>query len=170
MAAATRVSIDEYLRTDYEPECELIDGNLIPKPMGTREHMRMEKVLLRLLAKWEQSGLGEAIQELSFRFGEDVRVPDFVFVRTGARFERGILLDPPLLCVEILSLSQRPSELFAKCETYHSWGVPYCWVIDPIGRVAWEYHKDSPVRMLGPTEELRAGEIAVALDDLFANA
>jgi Uma2 family endonuclease len=167
MSTATRVSLAEYLRNQYEPECELVDGILVAKPMGTLEHMDMERRLIRLLELYEQSGLGRAVHELSIRQGDTVRIPDVVFVPVGAHFENGILLDSPILCVEILSPAQRQSELFAKCEAYHSWGVRYCWVIDPVGKVAWEYHLDSPVRTAGAAGDLRAGEIVVNVRDLF---
>lgn len=168
MSTATRVTLGEYLRNQYEPECELVDGVLLAKPVGTLEHMDMERRLIRLLERYEQSGLGRAVHELSIRRGDTVRIPDVVFAPAGAHFENGTLLDPPILCVEILSPAQRQSELFAKCEAYHSWGVPYCWVIDPVGRVAWEYHQNSPVRTAGATGDLRAGEIVVAVEDLFS--
>jgi Uma2 family endonuclease len=167
MSTATRVSLVEYLRNQYEPECEPVDGVLLAKPMGTLEHMDMERRLIRLLERYEQSGLGRAIHELSIRYGETVRIPDVVFAPVGARFENGILLDPPILCVEILSPAQRQSELFANCEAYHSWGVAHCWVIDPVGKVAWEYHQNSPVRTASATGDLRAGEIIVAVEALF---
>jgi len=167
MATAAGVSLEEYLRTDYEPECELIGGALFPKPMGTLEHMAMERRLVRLMERYEQAGLGVVMHELSIRNGDDVRIPDLEFVPANARFERGILMDPPLLCVEILSPSQRLSVLFAKCETYHAWGVPYCWVADPIGKLAWEYHQGAPVRLLSPEDSLRAGEIEIAISELF---
>lgn len=167
MATATRISLEEYLRSHYEPECELIGGELFQKPMGTREHMRMERRLADLLARYEPAGLGEVIHELSIRHGDDVRIPDLVFARPGAQFQNGILIDAPLLCVEILSPSQRPSELFAKCETYHAWGVPYCWIIDPVKKLAWEYHQDAPVQLIPATGHLAAGEISVACNELF---
>jgi Uma2 family endonuclease len=167
MATAARVSLEEYLRTNYEPACELLDGELIQKPMGTLEHMDLERRLERLLERYEQRGLGRAVHELSFRKGEDVRIPDLAFVPPGAHFESGILTDAPMLCVEVLSPSQRQSELFAKCEAYHAWGVPYCWVIDPIEQLAWEYHAHSPVRLFARDGSLQAGEITVSLVELF---
>lgn len=167
MSTAARVSLAEYLGKQYEPECELIDGVLLAKPMGTLDHMDMERRFVRALERCEQSGLGRAVHELSVRRGDDVRIPDVVFVTPGARFENGVLMDPPMLCVEILSPAQRQSELFAKCEAYHSWGVPYCWVIDPVAKVAWEYHQNSLVRTVAPNDNLGAGAITVALSDLF---
>jgi Uma2 family endonuclease len=165
MSTAARISLEEYLGTHYEPECELIDGILISKPMGTLEHMDMERRLTRLLERFEEAGLGRAVHELSIRFGSNFRIPDLAFVAAGARFEKGILLDPPLLCVEVLSPSQNPSELFAKCEAYHQAGVPYCWVIDPLAKAAWEYHKDAPLQSAGDT--LRAGPLSVTTAELF---
>jgi Uma2 family endonuclease len=167
MATASRVSVQEYLESDYEPECELVGGALLPKPMGTLEHMEMERWIERLLERYEQRGLGRTVRELSIRHGDDVRVPDLVFVPPDARFEGGIMMGPPFLCVEILSPSQRPSELFAKCETYHAWGVPYCWVVDPIGKLAWEYHRGAPVRLLSASDSLGAGEIQIGIGELF---
>ena len=165
MALATRLSFIEYSQRQFEPECELIDGELIPKPMGTLEHMQMEKRLARLLDHFEQQGLGQVVWELSIRRENDVRIPDLVFVAPEARFEGGLLIDPPLLCVEVLSPSQRPTELFAKCESYHAWGVPNCWIVDPIRKAAWEYHANSqPVKT---DSELTAGPVRIAVRDLF---
>ncbi len=167
MGIALRMSVAEYLATHYEPECELIGGELLQKPWGTLEHMEMESSLEEIFARYEQSGSGEAIHELSMLHGDDVRIPDVVFARPSAKFQDGVLLDPPLLCVEILSPSQRPSELFAKCEACHAWGVTYCWVIDPVKKLAWEYHSDSPVQLIPATGSLQAGEIAVGCNELF---
>jgi Uma2 family endonuclease len=90
-----------------------------------------------------------------------------LFAPPGAQFQNDILFQPPILCVEILSPSQRPSFLFGKCEAYHAWGVPYCWVIDPVKKLAWEYHQDSPVQLIPASGSLAAGEIAVACNELF---
>ena len=71
-----------------------------------------------------------------------------------------------LLCCEILSPEDRLGTMLAKCEEYHAWGVPYCWVIDPVKRTAWEYHAGAePVRV---SSALRAGEYAAGVDELFS--
>jgi hypothetical protein len=31
-------------------------------------------------------------------------------------------------------------------------GVPYCWVADPIRRIAWEYHQNLRVRLLSAVD------------------
>src|SRR5580698_1605470 len=42
MTTGTAVSVEEYLRTSYEPNCEYIDGVLIQKPMPTTGHSRLQ--------------------------------------------------------------------------------------------------------------------------------
>jgi Uma2 family endonuclease len=74
--------------------------------------------------------------------------------------------EPVLLCCEILSPEDRLGTMLAKCEEYHAWGVPFCWVIDPAKRSAWEYHSGGePVRV---DTTLRAGEHSVSLEELFS--
>jgi hypothetical protein len=56
--------------------------------------------------------------------------------------------------------------MLAKCEEYHAWGVPFCWVVDPVKRTAWEYHSVfEPVRA---TAALRAADLSVNLKELFS--
>ena len=74
--------------------------------------------------------------------------------------------EPVLLCVEIVSPPDRVGKLFGKCEEYHKWGVPYCWVVDPERRLAWEYFPDDvePWKM---EESLTAGPIHLELAEVF---
>ena len=69
MASATKTSMEDYLRLQTKPECELVDGELRQKPLGTKEHMQVEKRLLKLLERYEEQALGEALSEISLRRG-----------------------------------------------------------------------------------------------------
>jgi len=31
------------------------------------------------------------------------------------------------------------SEMIAKCEEYHAWGAPFCWILDPQEQTAWDF-------------------------------
>jgi Uma2 family endonuclease len=76
--------------------------------------------------------------------------------------------EPVLLCCEILSPEDRLGTMLGKCEEYHAWGVPFCWIVDPVKRTAWEHHPaNEPVRV---TDALRAGKLAVRLEELFSMA
>ncbi|MGC2656822.1 MAG: Uma2 family endonuclease [Bryobacteraceae bacterium] len=166
-AVANSISLEEYLEQTYEPEREFISGELVPKPVGTLDHSHTAKIIELLLDEFARRGLGRAERELSIRKGDDVRIPDIVFFDVNASIERGILIDPPMLCVEILSPSQYPSQLFAKCEAYHAWGVSYCWVVDPVKRCAWEYHKGQPVTLINNKAPLTADQIQIQVAQIF---
>src|SRR5438477_7738353 len=117
MATGTRVSLEEYFRTHYEPECELIDGELRPKPMPTRHHSRMQAKLMKLLGRDEQLARGEALPKLTLLLPDkSVLIPDLVFARPGQSVdEHDVLNTPPLLCIEVISPSQSFKELYEKC-------------------------------------------------------
>lgn len=162
MATATRLSLEEYLQHHYEPECELIEGELKQKPMSTIEHMDVTRRLILALSKYEH--LGKPLPELSIRLAKDtVLIPDFIFVRHPVPTS-GILETPPLLCVEILSPSDRFVATLAKMERYHTFGVEACWIIDPIKKEAWVVSPDGR-----PYEEhtLRVAELEVPVSALF---
>jgi len=48
------------------------------------------------------------------------------------------------------------------------WGVPFCWVIDPEKKTAWQYHAASEPERVDRGGILTAGDLRVPLDDLFA--
>jgi Uma2 family endonuclease len=134
--------------------------------MGTEDHSDVSIRLLVALVRTQAGGEYKVGNQISIRHGDEVRIPDAAVYRRGARLYRGILDEPPMLCVEIVSPSQSPSELFAKCETYDAWGVPYCWVVDPVKQAAWEYHATMPLDRVSQT--LHAGFIEVPLDEIFS--
>ena len=59
----------------------------------------------------------------------------------------------------------------AKCEEYHTWGVPFCWVIDPIKQTGWQYDKDREPVHVDRDETLNVrtprGEATIHLNELF---
>ncbi len=161
---STGLSVDEYLDRSFDPECELLGGETRPKPLGTVTHSKMEQRLTRLLEQF----YGERRVQfgLSVIVGEDIVIPDvLVLASDRPAMHRDVLNEPPLLCVEILSPSQRPGEMLAKCERYREFGVPFCWVLDPVGRRAWEYHLTQPE----PREatEMFSGPCHLRLRDVF---
>jgi Uma2 family endonuclease len=76
--------------------------------------------------------------------------------------------EPVLLCVEILSPGDRLGATLAKCEDYHAWGVPYCWVIDPEKQTAWQYASGSEPEHIARRGTLTAGQLSVRLEELFS--
>ena len=133
---------------------------LYPKAMPTKFHSELEFMLVLMLRKL---GL-EAAPEVTVRLSPTkYLVPDVI---AAPVIQDPYPTEPVLLCCEILSPGDRLGTMLAKCEEYHAWGVPYCWVIDPVKRTAWEYHlSGEPVRV---AECLRAGQLEVNLAELFS--
>ena|ERR1035438_3288540 len=160
MSTTALMPVEEYLRLTEKPNCEYRDGVVAPKAMPTTFHGILQLIL------------GAALRKLGLQVGSEVTVklsptkylvPDVV---AAPVLQNPYPTEPVLLCCEILSPEDRLGSMLSKCEEYHAWGVPYCWVIDPVKRTAWEYHSSGePVRA---DAALRAGDISVSLDELFS--
>ncbi|MGD1069669.1 MAG: Uma2 family endonuclease [Bryobacteraceae bacterium] len=160
MSTTALMPVEEYLRLTEKPYCEYRDGVVSPRAMPTKFHAIIQYALLMMLRAQGVLPLPELTVRLS---PTRYLVPD---VSVAGDFPGPYPTDPVLLCCEILSPEDRLGTTFAKCEEYHAWGVPFCWIIDPEKRTAWEYHANSePVRAAG---SLRAGDLAVNLEELFA--
>jgi len=97
--------------------------------------------------------------------GTKFLIPDVIAART---IQSPYPTEPVQLCVEILSPDDRLGAMLAKCEQYHSWGVPFCWVIDPEKQTAWQYHAGREPERLEQGGVLQAGELSVRLEELFS--
>ena len=104
----TLVSEQEYLRSQYEPDCEFEDGALIVRHVGTEKHSWMQAALaayvFRRRKPWGVNGYTE--QRARVRPGK-YKLPDVCIV-LGPRPETPIFEQPPLVSIEILSPEDRP--------------------------------------------------------------
>lgn len=161
MSASAIVSVEDYLRRTQKPLCEYVDGVLYPKPMPTTPHGLLEFMLVLLLRKQGVQAVPEVTVRLS---ATKYLIPDVI---AAPVIQSPYPTEPVLLCVEILSPEDRVGAMLAKCEQYHAWGVPYCWVIDPDKHTAWQYHSGSEPEHLDRNATLTAGALRVAIPELF---
>lgn len=163
MASTAIVPVEEYLRTEYVPRREYVDGVLIEKPRANWEHSMLQGWLGALIMKlFPQYAAGS---ELHTRLRhQEYRLPD-VAADLRSKITGPYPESAVHLCVEILSPEDRLGETFAKCERYHDWGVPFCWVVDPMKRRAWNYAKGDEPRVV---ESLNAGGIHLELSEVFS--
>src|ERR1700722_19915393 len=102
MAAATQISVDEYLKTTYRPDCDYVDGQVLERNLGERDHSQPQSLLaaffLARKSEWRLWALTEQrVQVKPNRF----RIPDVCVLREDAPYEQ-IVTAPPLICMEIL--------------------------------------------------------------------
>ncbi|HEX4808329.1 MAG TPA: Uma2 family endonuclease [Bryobacteraceae bacterium] len=163
--AATLVPVEEYVRDLSDSHLEYVDGVLIQKPMPTWMHAVLQAWIAALIMRQYPQYVAGGEVHARLRTTE-FRLPDIaVQLREVAQAER-YAEHPPILCVEILSPEDRIGAIFAKCEGYHDWGVPVCWVIDPIKWRAWIYERQGEPVL--ETDYLVASDIRLALIDAFS--
>ena len=130
MATAIQIAMAEYLATDYEPDCEYVDGEVRERNVGKWEHARIQALLgawfVAHEADWDIISSTEQRTQVS---GTRVRVPDLVVLRPGPQPD--ILTEPPLLIVEILSPGDSYWDLQERSRDYQEMGVGTVWIVDP---------------------------------------
>ncbi len=132
---ATLLSLDEYMQTSYRPDREYVDGVLKERNGGKFDHARVQILLARILSNHEAEWGVLATTEQRMQVSPTrIRIPDLV-VMTG-QYTPDVLVDPPLLAIEVLSPDDSYSEVQAKSEDYLAMGVPMVWLIDPSSRTA----------------------------------
>jgi len=136
MATGALISVNEYLSTSYDPDCDYVDGVIAERNVGDRDHSGLQGAIYAWLYTRRKSlnisvWVEQRVQVLPTRF----RVPD-VCVTLGVPDEQ-IFTKPPLICIEILSPDDRPPRLLQRVNDYLKMGVPYVWVLDPQTREAW---------------------------------
>lgn len=165
MAIGSLISIDEYLTTSYRPDWEYVDGVVVERNVGERDHSRVETDLSTYFnVRREQWNICVYVEQRVQVSQTRYRVPD-VCVILGPEPDEQILTTPPFICVEILSKDDRMAEMQERVADYLSFGVPYVWIIDPRKRKAWRCTRDGmqEVGGLHTTEP----EIEVPLSELF---
>jgi Uma2 family endonuclease len=162
------VSVEEYLSTVFEHDCEYVDGVIEERELGEFEHSFLQlflgSVFVAHRTEWGVIAVSEQrVQTQSSHF----RVPDLTILRAGSPRER-ILTQPPLLVIEILSPEDTLRRTAAKTAEYLAFGIEHVWVIDPAARVGYR-------GTVNGLELARSGELAIpetpiriVLADLFA--
>jgi Uma2 family endonuclease len=166
MDTRTLVPVEEYLSTEYEPDCDYVDGELIDRNVGEKSHSKTQRWFVAFFVNHGKA-LGvhvfpeQRIQVAPGRF----RVPD-VCVVVGPEPDEEIFTTTPYLCIEILSPEDRASRVQHKLADYLAFGVPNIWVIDPWNRLAFVYTKTG-MREVHEVLETENPKISIPLLEIF---
>jgi Uma2 family endonuclease len=165
MAAATQISVEEYLKTVYRPDCDYVDGVVEARNLGELDHgWTQARLTAYFFARHKETGL-LPIPELRMRLRPGkYRIPDVLLTR--GKPDEQILTKPPLLCIEILSPEDRLSRVNARVQEYLDFGVAVVWVVDPIDKTVWIYRKTGMEQAHGSVK-LDGTEIEVPFSEIF---
>jgi Uma2 family endonuclease len=161
MAVAALVPLEEYLSTSYSPDCDYVEGRLVERNVGERDHGYLQVLIARLL---HERGL-LPFTELRVQVNaKRCRVPDVLAERHMPRTR--FLRHPPYILVEILSPDDRASEISEKIDDYLAFGVENIWVVDP-PRYRLTVHTIAISRPSIGRVETADGLISISLDEIF---
>jgi Uma2 family endonuclease len=159
------IPVDEYLRITYRPDCDYVDGEVLERNLGERDHASVQRRIVAYFVKHYPHLLSmlfseQRVQVTPTRF----RIPDVCLLAEDAPVEQ-IVRTPPILCIEILSKEDTMTRIMVRVKDYFQMGVPVCWIIDPALRSAWVA---TPGQLTEPADGiLRAGEIEMPLTEVL---
>jgi Uma2 family endonuclease len=165
MAVAELVSVEEYLSTDYSPDCDFVDGVLEDRNVGEKDHSKVQAALIGYFyARRKELGIQvfpeQRVQVTPRRY----RVVDLCI--TIGEPDEQIFTTPPFLCIEVLSPDDRMSRALGVIADYLAMGVPFVWLINPRKRTAIVYTAseslavtDGVLRTQNPNLELPLAEL-----------
>lgn len=134
MGASTLVSLEEYLSTSYDPDCDYVDGELEDRNVGQKSHAKAQSKLL-IAFNFRYPSLFVVVEQRTRVSATRYRVPDVCVML--AEPDEEIFTEPPFLCIEVLSPDDRAERIERKLSDYQKFGVRYIWVINPRTREAF---------------------------------
>jgi Uma2 family endonuclease len=168
MATAALISVQEYLSTSYEVDCDYVDGELQERNLGEIPHSFIQSILVALFNtnrhEWKiVAGTEARIKVSSRRF----RVPDVAVLRRGDA-TTSIVEQAPLICIEILSPEDRLTRTLERFADYSQMGVEHLWLIDPLSRHAWTISADGSQQRVMDAFAVPGTPIRIDLAEVFA--
>jgi hypothetical protein len=101
------LTIEEYLKTVYRPDCDFVDGELEKRNVGEHDHNRIQLLIGAWFLNHEKAWNIEVIPEQRTRVSKSrVRIPDVCLVGRSIPVEQ-VTVTPQLLCIEVLSAEDR---------------------------------------------------------------
>jgi Uma2 family endonuclease len=131
MGVGTLISEEEYLHTNYTPDCEFEDGVLIERNVGTKDHSKLQRGLIVYFGRRSKAWGIHVFPEVRIRIRTRKYLLPDICVVSGAEPPDQVFQAPPLIVIEILSPEDRTIRVNRKVKEWRDFGVPYVWVIDP---------------------------------------
>jgi Uma2 family endonuclease len=162
--ASGQISLGEYLAMNFRPDREFIDGAVVERNVGKNEHARMQNLLAAWFTSHEEQWQVASFTEWRVQVTPTrVRIPDVLL--TSLKPHPDVLVEPPVLVVEILSPEDRSMETRRNAKDYFDMGVRTVWIIDPQVRAG--HWSTGPVWNQADRLEVLGTGIYVDLPPLF---
>lgn len=168
MQADAPISVSEYLSTSYRPDCDFVDGVIVERNVGEKDHSKLQTWLSVFLSNRSARSrihvfIAQRVQVKATRF----RVPD-VCVVLGQEPDEQIFTTPPFICIEILSKDDTMTQMQERIDDYLQFGVRDVWVLDPRTRRAYSFTREGMREASEGVLRTREPEIVVPLAEIFS--
>jgi Uma2 family endonuclease len=181
MATTRLFTVEDIEQDPPEGQWELVDGELVPVTPSGLESSGLGHRIGWIVGNFVYAhGLGMMTGAdggyVLFPDRDTIRVPDVGFIREErlppkgqrSRFPRLA----PDLAIEVLSPSDRASEVVAKLEMYQEAGVPLIWLVDPDKETVTIIAAGQPTRVVKQGDTLDGGDVlpgfTVPVAEIFA--
>jgi Uma2 family endonuclease len=127
------VSVEEYLRSSFDPDAEYIDGQIQERAMGENDHSAWQAAICAWFQQQAKEGQIRVRPELRVQVAPRCfLVPDVTLLDRNRPVEK-IVTHPPVAVFEVLSPTDTLKRVMAKCLLYEQMGIQTILVIDPDG-------------------------------------
>jgi Uma2 family endonuclease len=145
------VSVEEYLKTDYEPHCEYLDGVLAPKALPDYIHSTFQMLLVMFFRlQRDRFQRLQGLPELHSRISPTrFRIPDIVgitHIPSDGRYPTKET--PPLFTIEIASKEEPWTDLRGKLADHLAMGVGTVIIADPYNKAVLVATQNEPLHEL----------------------
>jgi len=165
---AELVSLAEYLRTDYDPDMEYVDGHLEDiHDMVQSVHGFLQSLISSWFNQREEWGVISGVEIRTQVSATRVRLPDVVVLRDDRDYPP-TLIEPPLIVIEILSPLDTHSRLHQKGREYAAMGIRNIWLIDPEARTLRQWQNNAWQLLDGNAFRVADSPVYLDMAPLFA--
>lgn len=166
MSTAALISVEEYLATSYSPDCDYVDGQLIERNSGTKDHSKLQGEILGWFRDRRRELRLRTFPEQRIRVSaRRFRIPDVCVYQ--AEPDEQVFTQPPYICIEVLSPEDTFARLQRKFDDFLNMGMPNIWVFDPVSQRAWTVTREGLVEALDGIRRTSDGRVVLPITDLF---
>ena len=157
-------SVEEYLKGDYRPDVDYVEGNIEERCVGELSHAELQFQLVLQL----RTIIGVfACFEVRLKVSDTrYRVPD-VCAYVDYKPTEQVLTRPPFVCIEVLSPEDRLNRTLTVVRDYFGMGVQNVWIMDPRQKLAYICSEDGGWRPASGQIATSDGRIVLSLNTLF---
>jgi Uma2 family endonuclease len=157
--SATVFTLEEYLKTDYQPDREYLDGEIVERNLGEYEHANLQTALAVWFRNHQREWNIRAVVEQRIQISPTrFRVPDVTVLDRSLPKEQ-IITRPPLIVIEVLSPEDTLRAYQQRIDDYLNFGIPHIWILDPAPEKAW-------IATRGQTNEA-SGKLVVPNSEIY---